>query len=125
MGTVGAQHATRRAHCISRDVFYMRAASPNNPTTHAHAQVDSIKETLSNEEQKMGADIIKRALSYPIKLIANNAGTNGSVVMQRVMDNIDQPVRGRRGCVGGGGVCCKFQPKRNQTKLKRAQHRGT
>ena len=39
----------------------------------------------------MGADIIKRALSYPIKLIANNAGTNGSVVMQKVMDNIDLP----------------------------------
>jgi chaperonin GroEL (HSP60 family) len=40
---------------------------------------------------KMGADIIKRALSYPVKLIANNAGTNGSVVMQRLIDNIDIP----------------------------------
>lgn len=42
----------------------------------------------------MGADIIKRALSYPIKLIATNAGVNGSVVMQRVMDNIDTPYYG-------------------------------
>lgn len=36
---------------------------------------------------QMGADIIKRALTYPLKLIASNAGTNGSVVMQKVMDN--------------------------------------
>ncbi|GLC45682.1 hypothetical protein PLESTB_001317200 [Pleodorina starrii] len=50
--------------------------------------VDKIKEGLENAEQKMGADIIKRALSYPIKLIASNAGTNGSVVMQRVLDHV-------------------------------------
>ncbi|EFJ47164.1 hypothetical protein VOLCADRAFT_81582 [Volvox carteri f. nagariensis] len=56
--------------------------------------VDQIRAALENEEQKMGADIIKRALSYPIKLIANNAGVNGSVVMQRVMDNIEQPYYG-------------------------------
>ncbi|PNH08847.1 RuBisCO large subunit-binding protein subunit beta-2 [Tetrabaena socialis] len=54
-------------------------------------KVDAIKLTLDGEEQRMGADIIKRALSYPIKLIANNAGVNGSVVMQNVMDHIEQP----------------------------------
>ena len=48
------------------------------------AAVDAIKETLPNEEQKLGADIIKRALSYPMKLIAQNAGVNGSVVVERV-----------------------------------------
>lgn len=35
---------------------------------------------------QVGADIVKRALYYPIKLVANNSGVNGSVVMQRVMD---------------------------------------
>merc|ERR1712025_325667 len=53
------------------------------------AAVDDIKATLENDEQKVGADIIKRALTYPMKLIANNAGTNGSVVVQHVVTNTD------------------------------------
>jgi chaperonin GroEL len=48
------------------------------------AAVDKIKEGLPNEEQKLGADIIKRALKYPMRLIASNAGDNGSVVVERV-----------------------------------------
>ena len=53
------------------------------------AKVDAIKETLPNDEQKMGADIVKRALQYPIKLIAENAGMNGAVVSENVMSNGD------------------------------------
>lgn len=49
------------------------------------AAVDKIRETLPNEEQKVGADIIKRALKYPMRLIATNAGDNGSVVVERVL----------------------------------------
>ena len=52
-------------------------------------QVDAIKERLPNEEQKVGADIVKRSLGYPLKLIANNAGVNGSVVQQKVLDSAD------------------------------------
>ena len=48
------------------------------------AAVDKIQEGLPNEEQKLGADIIKRALKYPMRLIASNAGDNGSVVVERV-----------------------------------------
>ena len=48
------------------------------------AAVDDIKAMLPNEEQKLGADIIKRALKYPMRLIASNAGDNGSVVVERV-----------------------------------------
>ncbi|GJU24504.1 RuBisCO large subunit-binding protein subunit beta, chloroplastic [Tanacetum coccineum] len=33
------------------------------------AKVDSIKDTLDNDEQKVGAEIVKRALGYPMKLI--------------------------------------------------------
>lgn len=33
----------------------------------------------------MGADIVRRALSYPLKLIAKNAGVNGSVVSEKVL----------------------------------------
>jgi chaperonin GroEL len=38
---------------------------------------------------QVGAEIVKKALTYPLKLIAENAGTNGSVVMQRVIDSAD------------------------------------
>lgn len=48
-------------------------------------KVDSIKESLDNEEQKVGAEIFRRALSYPSKLIAKNAGVNGSVVVEKVL----------------------------------------
>lgn len=51
------------------------------------AKVEAIKATLPNDEQRLGADIIRKALAYPIKLIATNSGVNGSVVMQKVLDN--------------------------------------
>lgn len=51
------------------------------------AKVDAIKSTLENYEQQVGADIVKRALSYPLKLIAKNAGVNGSVVVEKVLSN--------------------------------------
>ncbi|PQP94040.1 hypothetical protein Pyn_31670 [Prunus yedoensis var. nudiflora] len=31
---------------------------------------------------QFGADIVKKALSYPLKLIAKNAGVNGSIVSE-------------------------------------------
>ena len=40
--------------------------------------------TLDNDEQRVGADIVKRSLSYPLKLIAKNSGVNGSVVVEKV-----------------------------------------
>ncbi|KAG2294792.1 hypothetical protein Bca52824_041461 [Brassica carinata] len=51
------------------------------------AKVDAIKDTLENDEEKVGAEIVKRALSYPLKLIAKNAGVNGSVVSEKVLAN--------------------------------------
>ena len=33
---------------------------------------------------QVGADIVKRSLAYPLKLIAKNAGVNGSVVVEKV-----------------------------------------
>jgi chaperonin GroEL len=50
-------------------------------------KVDAIRATLDNDEQRVGADIVKRALSYPLKLIAKNAGVNGSVVAEKVKAN--------------------------------------
>ncbi|VAI68858.1 unnamed protein product [Triticum turgidum subsp. durum] len=51
------------------------------------AKVDAIKDTLDNDEQKVGAEIVRRALCYPLKLIAKNAGVNGSVVTEKVLSN--------------------------------------
>ncbi|CAK9316802.1 unnamed protein product [Citrullus colocynthis] len=52
-------------------------------------KVDAIKKVLENDEQMIGAEIFKRALSYPMKLIARNAGVNGNVVLHKVLINND------------------------------------
>uniref|UniRef100_A0A7N0UPH0 Uncharacterized protein n=1 Tax=Kalanchoe fedtschenkoi TaxID=63787 RepID=A0A7N0UPH0_KALFE len=63
------------------------------------AKVDEIKGTLDNDEEKVGADIVKRALSYPLKLIAKNAGVNGSVVCEKVLSS-DNPKYGYNAATG-------------------------
>ncbi|XP_038705784.1 chaperonin 60 subunit beta 4, chloroplastic-like isoform X2 [Tripterygium wilfordii] len=52
-------------------------------------KVGEIKELLDNDEQKLGAEIFKRALSYPARLIAKNAGVNGDVIINQVLSNED------------------------------------
>ncbi|KAK8493555.1 hypothetical protein V6N12_046332 [Hibiscus sabdariffa] len=52
-------------------------------------KVDGIKNLLDNQEQQIGAEIFKKALSYPTKLIAKNAGVNGSVVVEKVLSKDD------------------------------------
>ncbi|HPS52521.1 MAG TPA: chaperonin GroEL, partial [Phycisphaerae bacterium] len=47
--------------------------------------LDKVK--TSNEDEKTGVDIIRRALSAPIKQIAANSGLDGSVVAMKVMEN--------------------------------------
>lgn len=51
-----------------------------------------VKAGLDNEEQRVGAEIVRRALPYSLKLIARNAGTNGSVVVQKVVEAADTKV---------------------------------
>ncbi|XVF07425.1 hypothetical protein REPUB_Repub06bG0137800 [Reevesia pubescens] len=48
---------------------------------------------------KVGAYIIKRALSYPMKLIAKNAGVNGSVVIEKMLSS-DNPNYGYNAATG-------------------------
>ncbi len=43
------------------------------------------KVTLEGDEQ-LGLNLLKRALEEPIRQIANNAGYEGSIVVQKVMD---------------------------------------
>jgi chaperonin GroEL len=46
------------------------------------------KAKFSGEEQ-LGVKIVKRALEEPVRQIANNAGFEGSVVVQRVIEGKD------------------------------------
>lgn len=52
-------------------------------------KIGSIREQLDNEEQKIGADIVKRALSFPARQIAKNAGVNGSTVINKILASDD------------------------------------
>lgn len=63
------------------------------------AKVEAIKETLVNDEQKMGADIVRKALLYPMRLIAHNAGINGSVVIEKVKSE-ENPNYGYNAAIG-------------------------
>jgi chaperonin GroEL len=46
--------------------------------------LDRLGKSLSHDDEKVGVDIIKRALSAPIKQIAANGGLDGSIVAQKV-----------------------------------------
>jgi chaperonin GroEL len=50
--------------------------------------LDDLAKKLKGD-QKTGVDIIRRALSAPIKQIAENAGVDGSIVCQKVTENKD------------------------------------
>ncbi|XP_047963844.1 chaperonin 60 subunit beta 4, chloroplastic [Salvia hispanica] len=52
-------------------------------------KIDKIREQLDNEEQKIGADIFKKALSYPARQIAKNAGVNGNTVTSKILSSDD------------------------------------
>ena len=41
----------------------------------------------ANEDETTGVHIVRKALEYPLRIIANNAGVEGSVVLQRVMNS--------------------------------------
>ncbi|KAH7428150.1 hypothetical protein KP509_10G077900 [Ceratopteris richardii] len=54
---------------------------------HLSALVPAIKETIPDPEEKLGADIVQKALSSPAALIADNAGTEGAVVVERLLES--------------------------------------
>jgi chaperonin GroEL len=44
---------------------------------------------VSNDDQRRGVDIVRRALEAPIRQIAENAGVDGSVIVGRLLDQKD------------------------------------
>ncbi|XP_010043791.2 ruBisCO large subunit-binding protein subunit alpha [Eucalyptus grandis] len=51
---------------------------------HLSACVPAIKDKLEDADEKLGADIIQKALVAPASLIAQNAGIEGEVVVEKV-----------------------------------------
>ncbi|MDE5087343.1 MAG: chaperonin GroEL, partial [Trichodesmium sp. St16_bin2-tuft] len=75
---------------------------PGGGTTliHLSTKVDEIKVGL-NEEEKIGANIVKRALEAPLHQIANNSGVEGSVVVEKV--------RSTEFSVGYNVITCEYE----------------
>ena len=46
------------------------------------AAMDTVKP--ENDDERIGVDIVKRAVEYPTRVLADNAGVEGSVVVQEV-----------------------------------------
>ncbi len=49
------------------------------------AALDKLK--AENEDQQMGIQIVAKALEYPLRTISENAGVDGSVVLQNIMNS--------------------------------------
>jgi len=57
------------------------------PMLRALSALDKVK---ASSDAKIGVDIVRRAVVAPIKQIAENAGLDGSIVAQKVMENKDK-----------------------------------
>ncbi|CAH1437905.1 unnamed protein product [Lactuca virosa] len=53
---------------------------------HLSTLVPGIKETLDNADERLGADIIQKAIVAPASLIAQNAGIDGDVAVEKVKE---------------------------------------
>lgn len=54
---------------------------------HLSTFVPAIKETLSDADERLGADIVQKALVSPAALIAQNAGVEGEVVVEKIKES--------------------------------------
>ncbi len=76
-----AMHATRAA--VEEGVV----AGGGTALLYASKALDAL--TPINDEQRVGIDIIRRALQAPVRQIAYNAGTDGSIVVGKLLDQAD------------------------------------
>jgi chaperonin GroEL len=74
-----AMHATRAA--VEEGVV------PGGGVALLHASRALKSVTGSNDDQQVGVDIVRRALSTPTRQIANNAGEEGAVVVGKVLES--------------------------------------
>lgn len=52
---------------------------------HLSLMVDDFKATLTDPEERLGAEIVQKALVAPCRIIASNAGVEGDVVVEKVL----------------------------------------
>jgi chaperonin GroEL len=76
-----AMHATRAA--VEEGVV----AGGGVALLYASRVLDSLKP--ANNDQKVGIDIVRKALQAPVRQIAENAGTDGSIVVGKLLDKGD------------------------------------
>src|SRR5262249_19856571 len=76
-----AMHATRAA--VEEGVV----AGGGGALLYAARALDGL--TPGNNDQKVGVEIVKKALLYPTRQIAENSGTDGSIVIGKLLDSKD------------------------------------
>jgi chaperonin GroEL len=76
-----AMHATRAA--VEEGVV----AGGGAALLYAIRALEQVKPT--NNDQKVGIDIVKRALQMPARQIAENSGTDGSIVVGKLLESSD------------------------------------
>jgi len=76
-----AMHATRAA--VEEGIV----AGGGVALLYATKALDSLKP--ANDDQRVGIEIVRRALQAPVRQIANNAGTDGSIVVGKLLDQSD------------------------------------
>jgi len=76
-----AMHATRAA--VEEGVV----AGGGAALLYASRALENLKP--ANSDQQVGIDIVKKALLYPARQIAENSGTDGSIVVGKLLDSKD------------------------------------
>ena len=74
-----AMHATRAA--VEEGVV----AGGGSALLYASRVLDKL--TPSNNDQKVGIDIVRRALQAPVRQIAENSGTDGSIIVGKLLES--------------------------------------
>jgi chaperonin GroEL len=77
-----ALHATRAA--VEEGIV------PGGGVALLRAQVALDKVKVSDADEKVGVDIVRRALEEPTRIIASNAGSEGSIVVETIRTNKDK-----------------------------------
>ena len=80
-----AMHATRAA--VEEGVV----AGGGAALLYAARALDKLNP--ANNDQKVGIDIVKKALLYPARQIAENSGTDGSIIVGKLLDSKDTELR--------------------------------
>jgi chaperonin GroEL len=76
-----AMHATRAA--VEEGIV----AGGGVTLLYATRAIDAVKP--ANNDQKVGIDIVRKALQAPVRQIAENSGTDGSIVVGKLLDSKD------------------------------------